>query len=42
MLNAEETSIGQSLAEISFHTALFVFFPPLFLKLVGLLLRILL
>jgi len=42
MLNAEETSIRQNLAEISFHTALFVFSPLLFLKLVGLLLRILL
>lgn len=30
--NAEETSIRQSLADISFHTTLFIFFLLLFLK----------
>lgn len=42
MLNVKETSIRQSLAESSFHTATFMFLPLLFLKLVAPLLRILL
>lgn len=41
ILNAEETSIRQSLAEISFHTTLFIFFSTVVPETSGLLLRIL-